>query len=249
MFVHRRRFLSRTPLAPSRFGGILTNPDSVSGRREGLGATPLRSYDLQPRNPRLCSYLFSCSGSLPARAERRALIPAGRPVRLDGNTSTPVLVDYLQDPARPPHYPHPTAIAQRSASGRYSACAGAMVRRPLKESTISRAGRVITNMAHPAYFDPDPGASRGPQSTSGSRWSPQTKPRATTRPRPRSRPTTPPTAVHTANVPHPTSASATHVPVRSVGFEAQCRGAGALTSAQFRSDLAAQRSLAFAVLT
>ena len=32
----------------------------------GLGATPLRSYDLQPRNPHLCAYLFPWSGVAPS---------------------------------------------------------------------------------------------------------------------------------------------------------------------------------------
>ena len=41
---------------------------SVLGRRVGLGATPLRSTDLRPRNPALHSPVFSWFGSLPARA-------------------------------------------------------------------------------------------------------------------------------------------------------------------------------------
>ena len=46
-------------------------PLSACGRRGGLGATPLRSYDLQPRNPYFCAYLFSWTGVAPSPRLRR----------------------------------------------------------------------------------------------------------------------------------------------------------------------------------
>ena len=68
---------SRNPLTPLRFGRMLANPLSAVWAQSGLGATPLRSTDLQHGNPALVTPVVPCPGSLPAPA-CGAMIPCGK---------------------------------------------------------------------------------------------------------------------------------------------------------------------------
>ncbi len=71
MRVRVTRDGSRNTLAPLRFGRILPNRSLRFGRRVGLGATPLRTSDLQPSNPDLCKPFCYLSGVAPSPRLRR----------------------------------------------------------------------------------------------------------------------------------------------------------------------------------
>ena len=102
-FVHPIRDRSRNPLAPLRFAGILPNRTLRLWAESGAGSDPPPIYgSTAPKPAASCVGLFVVRGrSQPAPSAR--LIPAGRPLRTDGTTRVPVLVEYLGDSARAAH--------------------------------------------------------------------------------------------------------------------------------------------------
>ena len=66
-----RHRASRNPLALLRFARILPNRTLRSWAESGAGSDPLRSYDLQPRNPDFCKPFCYLSGVAPSPRLRR----------------------------------------------------------------------------------------------------------------------------------------------------------------------------------
>ena len=75
------------------------------GRGVGLGATPLRSYGLQPRSPDLCQDLVAGFGVAPSpRLRRDSSLREGSSGTL-APPAPPAPEEFLEDPAHAPHHP------------------------------------------------------------------------------------------------------------------------------------------------
>ena len=134
---------------------------SAFGRRVGLGATPLRSYDLQPRNPHLGAYLFAGFGVAPSPRLRRdsslregfepAWAAGGRPATfpaaMGSSMRTQASSHRSPRPLTTSLARSPTLGSRRASAGPEAACsaretraATTTVRRPARSASVRGSG-------------------------------------------------------------------------------------------------------------